>query len=123
MAKALGVGGIFFKSQNPGELLGWYQKWLGFPSDFPSHVMFSPTTMPPNSCTVFSPFPSDTDYFEPSDQQFMFNLIVDNLAQALEQVKAGGATLVGDIQSLDYGTFGWFVDPEGNKVELWEPSK
>lgn len=123
MAKALGVGGIFFKSPDPDKLCQWYAQWLGLSveSGSGSFVIFSPPSMPPNGYTVWSPFASTTTYFSPSDNQFMFNLIVDNLQEALQQVKAGGAQLVGDIEKSDYGQFGWFMDPDGNKVELWQP--
>ena len=67
------------------------------------------------------PFKHDTDYFDPSDKSYMFNIIVDDLEGALAQVKEGGATIVGEIEKYDYGSFGWFLDPEGNKVELWVP--
>ena len=69
-----------------------------------------------------SPFKQTTGYFAPSRREFMFNLVVDDLEGALKQVGDGGATIVGDIQSFDYGRFGWFLDPDGNKVELWQPA-
>jgi predicted enzyme related to lactoylglutathione lyase len=123
MAKALGVGGIFFKSPDPDKLCQWYAQWLGLSveSESGSFVLFFPRSMPLNGYTVWSPFASTTTYFSPSDNQFMFNLIVDNLQEALNQVKSGGARVVGDIEKTDYGQFGWFMDPDGNKVELWQP--
>lgn len=121
MAKVLGLGGIFFKSRNPQALMAWYQQTLGFSTESTDYASFSPSTMPGGGSTVFSPFKDTTGYFAPSKRDFMFNLIVDNLEEALAQVKSGGAELVGDPQSFDYGRFGWFMDPEGNKVELWEP--
>jgi predicted enzyme related to lactoylglutathione lyase len=122
MAKVLGVGGIFFKSQNPKNLYEWYTKWLGMEFQDWGTAYF-PGNMPANSQTVWSAFDAQTDYFAPSANPFMFNLIVDNVQEALQQVKAGGAEVVGEIQKFDYGSFGWFVDPDGNKVELWEPAK
>ncbi|MGO4379056.1 VOC family protein [Pseudoduganella sp. RAF53_2] len=122
MAKALGVGGIFFKSKDPQALISWYQTYLGLPTDAPDHAAFMPAVMPPGGCTVFSPFKQTTGYFAPSRREFMFNLIVDDLEGALKQVAEGGAEIVGDVQSFDYGRFGWFIDPDGNKVELWEPA-
>ena len=121
MAKALGVGGIFFKSADPKALMAWYQRALGVPSDSGDYATFFPATMPAGGCTVFSPFMMDTGYFAPSGSSFMFNLVVDDLDGALKQVADAGATLAGDIASYDYGRFGWFIDPDGNKVELWEP--
>lgn len=122
MAKALGVGGIFFKSKDPQALLAWYQRALGVPNESPDYATFFPNTMPAGSCTVFSPFKASTEYFAPSSSPFMFNLVVDDLDGALRQVLEAGAELAGEVQSFDYGRFGWFIDPDGNKVELWEPS-
>jgi len=122
MAKVLGVGGIFFKSPDPKRLYEWYTKYLGMElGDW--GTAYVPKDLPDNSQTVWSAFPADTQYFAPSGQSFMFNLIVDNLEDALRQVKEGGAEVVGDIEKMEYGSFGWFIDPDGNKVELWEPAK
>lgn len=121
MAKALGVGGIFFKSKDPQALLAWYQAALGLPTESADYASFFAATMPAGGCTVFSPFKDSTDYFAPSSNAFMFNLVVDDLDGALRQVQEAGATLAGDAQKSEYGGFGWFIDPDGNKVELWEP--
>jgi len=121
MAKVLGIGGVFFKAKDPEQLGAWYQKWLGVPIEAPTYAGFKPDTMPAGGLTVWSPCKADTDYFDPSPQSFMFNLVVDDLEGALAQVTKGGATLVGEVQKFDYGSFGWFLDPEGNKVELWQP--
>ncbi|MES2316502.1 MAG: VOC family protein [Pseudomonadota bacterium] len=122
MAKVLGIGGVFFKSDDPQALMAWYQATLGLPTDSADYASFFAATMPPGGCTVFSPFKTGSDYFAPSKREFMFNLIVDDLDGALRQVTAAGAELAGEPQSFDYGRFGWFIDPDGNKVELWEPS-
>jgi predicted enzyme related to lactoylglutathione lyase len=122
MAKVLGLGGIFFKSRDPRALLAWYQGNLGMPTESSDYANLFPITMPAGGCTVFSPFDADTKYFMPSKSTFMFNLIVDDLDGALRQVCLGGGRQVGDIKSFAYGRFGWFLDPEGNKVELWEPA-
>ncbi len=122
MAKVLGVGGIFFKSPNPKRLYDWYAKWLGMEFEDWGTAYF-PKTMPANGQTVWSAFPAETNYFAPSTNSFMFNLIVDNLEEVLKQVENGGAEIVGNIEKLEYGLFGWFIDPDGNKVELWEPMK
>lgn len=119
MAKAIGIGGIFFKSKDPKALMAWYQGALGLSPDY---AAFMPGTMPAGGCSVFSPFKDDTDYFAPSQRDFMFNLVVDDLDGALRQVAEAGAALAGEVQSFDYGRFGWFMDPDGNKVELWEPA-
>lgn len=121
MARALGVGGIFFKSKDPKALMAWYQKALGFPGDATDSLPFMPSDMPRGSCTVFSPFKEDSDYFSPGTREFMFNLVVDDLDGILAQIAAAGGDLVGGTEDFDYGRFGWFMDPDGNKVELWEP--
>lgn len=120
MAKVLGIGGIFFKSKDPQALIAWYQKTLGFSSESADYVSFAPATMPDGGCTVFSPFKDSTDYFAPSQREFMFNLVVDDLDGALSQVAAAGAELVGEVESYSYGRFGRFMDPDGNKIELWQ---
>jgi len=122
MAKVLGVGGVFFKSPDPKRLYDWYAKWLGM--EFEDWgIAYFPKDMPVKGQTVWSAFDATTKYFDPSEKDFMFNLMVDNLEEALEQVKEGGAQIVGKIEKMEYGSFGWFMDPDGNKVELWEPAK
>ncbi|HEV2678593.1 MAG TPA: VOC family protein [Aliidongia sp.] len=121
MARVLGVGGIFFKSRDPAALGSWYARHLRLPVTPPHGASLHPERMPPGGFTIWAPFRDDTDHFEPSGRDFMINLVVDDLDQALEQVAAGGGTLVGGIETYDYGRFGWFLDPEGNKVELWQP--
>ena len=123
MAKALGVGGVFFRSEDPEALGQWYEKWLGVPVDPPYGASFQPATLPPGSVTVWGPFKADTDYFNPSEKGHMVNLIVDELDGALAQVVEGGARVVGEIEEFEYGRFGWFIDPEGTKIELWEPKE
>lgn len=121
MARVLSVGGVFFRSESPEELGDWYQKWLGVPVSHPHGASFEPDRMPPGGLTVWAPFPADTGYFGPSEQTFMVNLVVDDLDGALDQVREGGAEVVDKIEEYEFGRFGWFVDPDGNRVELWEP--
>jgi len=121
MAKALGIGGVFFKSKDPKALCEWYAQHLGFTVDKWGGVKFEPGAMPAGGCTVWTPFKQATDYFNPSTKEFMLNLVVDDVAGVLEQARTGGATIVGEIADYDYGKFGHFIDPEGNKVELWQP--
>ncbi len=121
MAKVLGLGGIFFKSKNPEALGAWYQEWLGMPIVFPGGAVLPSAQVPKDAYSVWTAFSNDADYFGPSSQQFMFNLIVDDVDEALKQVQAGGAKLAGEIEESEYGRFGWFIDPDGNKVELWKP--
>lgn len=121
MAKALGVGGVFFKSPDPEKLYKWYGQWLGFETGAQPGVAFPVQDMPENGFVVWSAFKATTSYFAPSEKEFMFNLVVDDLEGALAQVKEGGAQIIGEIEKYDYGSFGWFIDPDGNKVELWQP--
>ena len=75
-----------------------------------------------NKCsTQWSPFTKDTDYFAPSKKDFMFNYRVENLVELLKELQKEGVTIVGEMQEYDYGKFGWVLDNEGNKIELWEP--
>ena len=111
---------MFFKSPDAAALREWDARWLGVEGD--EHgVMFATDKMPAGALTVWSPFPQSTAYFDPSADAFMFNLIVDDLDGALDQVRAGGAKVIGTIEEYDYGRFGWFIDPDGHKVELWRP--
>lgn len=123
MARVVGLGGVFFRAKNPKELGDWYKKWLSVPVEHPYGASLKPEEMPANSFSVWAPFQDSTDYFDPSGRDYMFNLVVDDLDGALSQVKEGGAELVGNIDESEFGRFGWFLDPEGNKVELWEPPK
>ena len=122
MAKVLGVGGVFFTSPDPQRLYAWYARWLGVDVSAQPGVLFLPGAMPEGGGTVWSIFPETTDYFAPSKRPFMFNLVVDDLEGALRQVREGGAEVVDTIERFDYGSFGWFLDPDGNKVELWQPA-
>ncbi|TQV67995.1 VOC family protein [Exilibacterium tricleocarpae] len=121
MAKALGIGGVFFKCRDRQQLSQWYARHLGLAINEQGGVEFNRADLPGNSFSVWGPFDENSRYFSPSTKPFMINLIVDDLATALKQVEAGGATLVGGIEDYDYGRFGWFIDPEGNKIELWQP--
>lgn len=121
MAQVLGLGGIFFKSQNPDALAKWYQQWLGMDLAVPYGLVFQPKDVPQNGYQVWTPFKSDSEYFNPSEKNFMFNLIVDDLDAMLTQIKPSGSEVMQEIERSDYGNFGWFIDPEGNKVELWQP--
>lgn len=122
--KALGVGGVFFRSPDPGKLAGWYRETLGLEVEAwgSTHgASFSPEAMPTNSFTVWSTFAADTEYFGNRSQAFMINLVVDDLDAALAKVRAGGGEVIPEKEEHDFGRFGWMVDPDGNRVELWEP--
>jgi len=122
--KALGVGGVFFRSRDPEQLGGWYREHLGLGIESwgdTNGTSFSPADMPENSFTVWGAFASGTSYFGDSGQSYMINLVVDDLDAALANVAAGGAEVIPEKEEHDFGRFGWFVDPDGNRVELWEP--
>ncbi len=123
MAQVLGIGGVFFRARDPKSLAAWYATHLGVTID-PSFggSSFLPEDLPKGAYSIWSPFPHDTKYFEPSPNDYMINLIVDDLDEALDQVKEGGAEIHGEPEHHGFGLFGWFTDPEGNKVELWQPN-
>ena len=122
MAKVLGVGGVFFKSPDPDRIYDWYGKHLGVVKKDEPGISFANSMQADDSYVVWSVFKSDSRYFEPADKQFMFNFVVDDLAGALQQVADGGAEIIGDVEKYDFGSFAWFIDPDGNKVELWQPA-
>jgi predicted enzyme related to lactoylglutathione lyase len=120
MERVLGVGGIFFKAKDPAKLKAWYRDNLGLPSDEQGETMFTAQT-DPSSFLIWSPFPADTKYFEPSTAPFMINFRVKDLRAMLAQLRAAGATVDEKVQEESFGKFGWVMDPEGNRIELWEP--
>ncbi len=122
MARVLGIGGVFFKCRDRARLAAWYADALGFAINDFGGAVFARDDLPPAAYSVWGPFDPDTDYFSPSRKGFMLNLIVDDVDAALAQVVAAGGRQVGAIEDYDYGRFGWFVDPDGNKVELWTPA-
>lgn len=126
MSKALkrvtGIGGFFFKSNDPKATNEWYKNHLGIPTS-PYGWTFEWKDKDGNDgATQWSPFEQNTKYFEPSEKPFMMNFRVADLEALLAALKEEGVTIVGEMQSHDYGKFGWILDPEGNKIELWEPA-
>jgi predicted enzyme related to lactoylglutathione lyase len=122
MAKILGLGGLFFKSADPVATNDWYARVLGIRVE-PWGVVFTPdaTAAHPGAATVFSPFKDDTDYFAPSDKEFMFNLMVDDLDAMLARCAEHGVWPVKTFDPEANGKFAHIMDPEGRKIELWEP--
>jgi catechol 2,3-dioxygenase-like lactoylglutathione lyase family enzyme len=120
MERVLGVGGVFFKARDPAMLKAWYRDQLGLPTDEQGETMFQ-TQGDPGPCLVWAPFPADTTYFEPSKAPFMINFRVKDLRAMLAQLRAAGAPVDDKVQEESYGKFGWVMDPEGNRIELWEP--
>jgi uncharacterized protein YndB with AHSA1/START domain/predicted enzyme related to lactoylglutathione lyase len=118
-----GIGGIFFKAKNPKELTAWYERHLGM-TDTGYGVVFGwrELNRPERvGQTVWSPFTEDTSYFEPSPASWMINYRVDDIDATLARLATEGVEVLEDREDADYGRFGWVIDPEGNKVELWEP--
>lgn len=126
MAKAVGLGGVFFKCDDPKAQMNWYSEHLGLEIDeggFCSSFFWRHHDNPDKEgYTVFGPFKRDTEYFNPSDKPFMINLVVDDLDGVLEKLRAAGVSVDDKIEDLEYGRFGWAMDPEGIRIELWEPN-
>lgn len=119
--RVTGIGGIFFKSENPNEAKNWYKNHLGLNTDDYGCTFWWKDTQGNDASTQWSPFKNDTTYFEPSKKDFMMNFRVHNLTELLTTLKDEGVTIVEEIQEFEYGKFGWILDPDGNKIELWEP--
>lgn len=122
MKRVTGIGGIFFKAKDPEKLRAWYQKHLGLELDADGSVVFDcPEEQRKAAQTVWFLFPDDTKYFDPSSAPFMINYRVENLAGLLEQLRSEGVKVDERVEEYEYGRFGWVMDPEGNRIELWEP--
>ena len=119
MERVLGMGGVFFKARDPQRLAEWYATHLGVPLD--SGQTYGTFTASAGDQTVFSIFPENTTYYAPSTSPFMLNFRVSNLQAMLAQLRAAGAQVDEHVEEADYGNFGWVMDPEGNRIELWEP--
>ena len=120
--RVTGIGGFFFKAKNPKELVAWYGKHLGFKTDDYGSTFWWKDANGNDCSTQWSPFPEDTDYYNPSEKPFMQNFRVENLERLLNQLKSEGVIIIGTPETYDYGKFGWVLDPEGNKIELWQPN-
>ena len=122
MKRVTGIGGIFFKCQDPKSMKDWYGKHLGFNTDEygTSFEWRQADEENKKAFSVWSPFDKDTKYFEPSQKEFMVNYRVENLEWLLEELKKEGVEVLDEIESLEYGKFAHIIDPEGNKIELWE---
>lgn len=119
--RVTGLGGFFFKSKNPKELVAWYGKHLGLKTDQYGSTFWWKDKDGKDCSTQWSPFAEDTAYIRPSEKQFMQNFRVVNLDKLLDKLSDEGVTIVGDVESYACGKFGWILDIEGNKIELWEP--
>ncbi|HEY8928091.1 MAG TPA: VOC family protein [Mucilaginibacter sp.] len=123
MKKVTGLGGIFFKCDDPKKMKEWYVTNLGLPAtEYGVNFEWREVDKDVTGSTVWSTFPSNTKYFEPSTKDFMINYRVEDLEGLVEQLKKDGVTVVDEIASYEYGKFVHILDPEGNKIELWEPA-
>ena len=127
MKHVTGIGGIFFKATNPKKLGEWYREHLGLEVEEYGGVTFRESTAGAESSpkreayTVWSPFEVDTDYFAPSEKPFMINFRVADLDALLAKLRGEGVKVDERTEKSDFGHFGWAMDPEGNRIELWEP--
>ena len=120
MARAVGVGGVFLKASDPKMLSAWYAEHLGIQAQDGGALAFDgPESL---GMTVFAHFPESTKYFGDGQQQAMVNFRVDDLQGLLTQLEASGVKIDPKQEDYGYGKFAWIWDPEGNRVELWEPA-
>jgi len=124
MKKVTGIGGVFFKSKSPKDVMAWYRDHLGFDvsewggATFEWRDKDNPERV---GQTLFTAFKEDTKKFEPATGSYMLNLHVADLPALLAQLRKDGVEIVGDMQDSEYGKFAWVMDPEGRKIELWQP--
>ena len=124
MEKVTGIGGVFFKARDPKALGEWYKTHLGIDVQPWGGAAFDwngPDNPDGVGTTAWSLFAQTSDHFAPSTAPFMINYRVHDLHALLAALRAEGVRIEGELQESEYGKFGWIVDPEGNKVELWEP--
>lgn len=117
MPKILGLGGVFFKCHDVEAYRSWWAEHMGVDVKDWGAIQWDSDGQ---AFTMMSPFKADSDYLEPSQDRFMINLRVDDVRTLLKQAENGGATVIGEIQDTEFGIFGWFIDPEGIKIELWQ---
>lgn len=121
--RVTGIGGIFFKTKNPDQIKSWYHTHLGFDTDqygtcFEWRQADEGTK---KGFSQWSPFDDATEYFKPSEKEFMINYRVEDLEWLVSKLKEEGVTILDEIETYDYGKFVHILDPEGTKIELWEP--
>lgn len=122
MKRVTGIGGIFFKCDDPKSMKDWYATHLGFNTDEygTSFEWRQADEGNKKGFSAWSPFDASTKYFEPSQKEFMVNYRVENLEYLLEELKKEGVEVLDEIENLEYGKFAHIIDPEGNKIQLWE---
>lgn len=122
MARVTGIGGVFFKAQDPAALGAWYSEHLGLDVQDWGGVAFRwRDDAPDTAYTIWGPFAADTDYFDPSTKPYVVNLRVDDLDALLQQLRDKGIDVLGGPEDHPQGRFAWILDPEGTKLELWQP--
>ena len=122
MKRVTGIGGIFFKSADPKALSAWYRDHLGLDvTDWGGALFKWGGEGSDPGITVWSPFAQDTTYMQPGTAAFMVNYRVENLDALLAALKSEGCDVMDKTETSEQGKFGWVIDPEGNKIELWEP--
>lgn len=123
MKKVTGLGGVFFKCDDPKNMNEWYAKNLGIAAgDYGATFEWRQEENPSKKgTTTWCTFPANTKYFNPSEKPFMINYRVEDLAALVEELKKEGVTIVDEISVYEYGKFVHILDPEGNIIELWEP--
>lgn len=123
MKKVTGIGGIFFKCKDPEKVKEWYSKNLGLKTDeYGTSFEWRQGENPDKKgFTQWSPFSETTKYIEPSTKDFMINYRVENIEALVDELKKDGVKVLDEIETYDYGKFVHIMDPEGNKIELWEP--
>lgn len=124
MKRVTGIGGIFFKAKDPKVLAAWYTKHLGIDVQEWGGAAFTwadDAGNPVKGTTIWSVGAADGDQFAPSKAPFMINYRVDDLAALLAALRKEGCNVLDKTDDSEYGKFGWVMDPEGNKVELWQP--
>lgn len=124
MKRVTGIGGLFFKCKDPEAVKEWYAKHLGFPvNQWGCTFEYDPKAEDAKEAQIqWSPFKEDTQYFAPSEKQFMFNYTVENMEALVEELKKEGVTICDEISVYEYGKFVHILDCENNKIELWEPA-
>ena len=124
MKRVTGIGGIFFKAQDAPSLQAWYKRYLGINVQEWGGAVFSWTDAdgkPTAGTTIWSVSPTESDQFAPSNASFMINYRVEDLRGVVKVLKEEGCNVLEKIDESEYGKFAWVIDPEGNKVELWQP--
>jgi predicted enzyme related to lactoylglutathione lyase len=111
------IGGVFFRSQDPKATAAWYRRHLGLPAE----EMGAAILGEPGHEAVWAPFPDDTDYFGESSQSCMVNFVTDDLDALLERLRGEGVRVIEERYESEYGRFGWAIDGDGNRFELWQP--